>query len=146
MRELGWRGPQKMRWGNHTINGYWRHPTVGFPVIVQEQPAAEGATMGEGTLAPELERVTRLALQKVEQILRLPTDPSDGNLLRAQTAAAAFAVNAQLRTDETRLREQRSGNTIIAHLLELIKQDKAVLDTSDQSDDEDVDPSSAEKK
>jgi hypothetical protein len=40
-------------------------------------------------------------------------------------AAAATAVNAQLRADETRLREQRLGNTIIAHLLDLIKQNKA---------------------
>jgi hypothetical protein len=125
MRDLGWRGPRKMRWGNRTINGYWRHPTVGLPAIVREEPAAEVATMGERTLAPELERVTRLALQKVEQILSIPTDRSDGNLLRAQTAAAAIAVNAQLRADETRLREQRSGDTLIPHLLELIKQEKA---------------------
>ena len=69
MRELGWRGPQKMRWGNRTINGYWRHPTVGLPVIVRQEPAAEVATIGERTLARELDRVTRLALQKVEQIL-----------------------------------------------------------------------------
>jgi hypothetical protein len=124
MRELGWRGPRKMRWGERTINGYWRHPTVGLPAIMREEPAAEVAATGEGTLAPELERVTRLALQKVEQILRIPTDPGDGNLLRAQTAAAGIAMNAQLRADETRLREQRSDNTI-ARLLELIKQEKA---------------------
>jgi hypothetical protein len=28
MRELGWRGPRRMRWGERTLNGYWRHPTV----------------------------------------------------------------------------------------------------------------------
>jgi hypothetical protein len=121
MRELGWRGPQKMRWGERTIQGYWRHPTVGFPAIVREDPAAEVATIGESTLARELDRVTRLALQKVEQILSIPTDRSDGNLLRAQTVAAATAVNAQLRADETRLREQRSGNNLIPEMLKAIK-------------------------
>ena len=121
MRELGWRGPQKMRWGERTIQGYWRHPTVSVPAIVREEPAAEGATIVERTLARELDRVTRLALQKVEQILSIPTDRSDGNLLRAQTVAAATAVNAQLRADETRLREQRSGNNLIPEMLKAIK-------------------------
>ena len=35
------------------------------------------------SLAPELERVTRLALEKMTQILKIPTDRGDGNLLRA---------------------------------------------------------------
>ena len=124
MRDLGWRGPQKMRWGKRIINGYWRHPTVGLPAIVREAPAAEVATTGERTLAPDLERVTRLALQKVEQILSIPTDRSDGNLLRAQTVAAATAVNAQLRADETRLREHRSGNNLIPEMLAASRQER----------------------
>jgi len=57
------------------------------------------------TTKPELERVTRLGLQKLEQILRIPTDRGDGNLLRAQTAAAGLAVNAQLRADEIRMKQ-----------------------------------------
>jgi len=105
MRELGWRGPRLMRWGKKTLKGYWRYPTVGLPVIVQEEPVVEVATTGRETLAPELERVTRLGLQKLEQILRIPTDQGDGNLLRAQTAAAGLAVNAQLRADETRMKQ-----------------------------------------
>ena len=125
MHDLGWRGPQRMRWGERTANGYWRHPTVGLLAIVRLEPAAEVATIGEKTLAQELERVTQLALQKVEQILSIPTDRSDGNLLRAQTAAAAIAMNAQLRADETRLREQRSGNNLIPEMLEHIRQEKA---------------------
>jgi hypothetical protein len=100
MRELGWRGPRLMRWGKQTLKGYWRHPTVGLPAIVREEPAAEVATVERETLAPELERVTRLGLQKLDQILRIPTHRGDGNLLRAQTAAAGMAVNAQLRGDE----------------------------------------------
>ena len=57
---------------------------------------AEVETSERETLAPELERVTWLGLQKLKQILlRMPTGPGDGNLLRAQTAAAGLAVNAQ---------------------------------------------------
>ena len=159
MRELGWSGPRKMRWDERTTNGYWRHPTVGLPEIVQEEPAAEVATKGDGTLAPELERVTRLGLQKLEQILRIPTDRRDGNLMRAQTAAATAAVNAHLRTDETRLRKPQSSD-MLGHLLELIRKERAArqqmeasapsivtLDRGDQPDDsqEGTDPSRAEK-
>jgi len=88
MRELGWHGPRLMRWGKKTLKGYWRHPTVGLPAIVRDGAVAEVATAERETLAPELERVTWLGLQKLEQILRIPTDRGDGNLLRAQTAAA----------------------------------------------------------
>src|SRR5215475_4987097 len=62
MRDLGWRGPRLMRWGKKTLKGYWRYPTVGLPVIVQEEPVVEVATTDRETLAPELERVTRLGL------------------------------------------------------------------------------------
>src|SRR5262249_26431219 len=86
-----WRGPRLMRWGKKTLKGYWRYPTVGLPVIVQEEPVVEVATTDRGTLAPGLGRVKRLGLQKLEQILRIPTDRGDGNLLRAQTAAAGLA-------------------------------------------------------
>jgi hypothetical protein len=112
-----WRGPKLMRWGEKTLHGYWRHSTVGLPAIAssagtQEEPAAEIATIGEeGSLAPELERVTRLGLQKLEQVLRIPTDRGDGNLLRAQTAVAGIAVNAQLRADETRLQQKTPASS-----------------------------------
>ena len=57
------------------------------------------------TLAPQLEQLTRLALEKMTQILKIPTDRGDGNLLRAQTAAAGLAVNAQLRADQARMKQ-----------------------------------------
>src|SRR6516165_7491817 len=123
MRELGWRGPRLMRWGKKTLKGYWRYPTVGLPVIVQEEPVVEVATTDRETLAPELERVTRLGLQKLEQILRIPTDRGDGNLLRAQTAAAGLAVNAQLRADETRMREVRRKD-VMQRLIVMMKTDR----------------------
>jgi AAA+ superfamily predicted ATPase len=126
MRELGWRGPQLMRWGKKTLKGYWRYPTVGLPVIVQEEPVVEAATTDRETLAPELERVTRLGLQKLEQILRIPTDRGDGNLLRAQTAAAGLAVNAQLRADETRMK-QVGRRDVLERLLAMIAEEKAKL-------------------
>ena len=126
MRELGWHGPKLMRWGRKTLNGYWRHPTVGLPAVVQEEPAAEVATAERETLAPELERVTWLGLQKLEQILRIPTDRGDGNLLRAQTAAAALAVNAQLRADETKLKQAPRGD-IMERIIAMMKEEKAKL-------------------
>jgi hypothetical protein len=125
MRDLGWRGPKLMRWGRRTLKGYWRHPTVGLP-IVREEPAAEAATAEWETLAPELERVTWLGLQKLEQILRMPTDRADGNLLRAQTAAAGLAVNAQLRADEAKLKQARHGD-MMARIIAMLAEEKARL-------------------
>ena len=59
------------------MHGYWRHPTVGLPAILSEPPADGAVLEGapDGTLAPELEQVTRMGLEKLGQILRLPTDP-----------------------------------------------------------------------
>ena len=126
MRDLGWRGPRLMRWGKKTLKGYWRHPTVGLPAIVQEEPVAEAPTADRETLAPELERVTLLGLQKLEQILRIPTDRGDGNLLRAQTAAAGLAVNVQMRVDEARLKQVRRTD-IMERIIAMMKEEKARL-------------------
>ena len=126
MRGLGWHGPRLMRWGKKTLKGYWRHPTVGLPAIVPEEPVAEVATAERETLAPELERVTWLGLQKLEQILRIPTDRGDGNLLRAQTAAAGLAVNAQLRADETKMKQVRRRD-VLARIIAMIAEEKAKL-------------------
>jgi hypothetical protein len=132
MHDLGWRGPKLIRWGEETTRGYWRHPTVGLPAIaasagMQEEPVAEIEKPGEeGSLAPELEWVTGLALQKLDQILRIPTDRGDGNLLRAQTAAAGIAVNAQLKADETKMKQARRGD-VLERLLKLMAEEKAKL-------------------
>jgi hypothetical protein len=125
MHDLGWQGPRRMRWGNRTTNGYWRHPTAGPPAVVQEEPE-------KGTLAVELEAVTRLGLQKLDHILRLPTDPSNGNILRAQTTAAATAVNAQLRADETKMKHVQKGD-VIARLLEIMEVEQAKLMEMDRA-------------
>jgi hypothetical protein len=131
MRDLGWRGPRRMRWGKRTTNGYWRHPTAGPPAVVQEVPAME-APVEKGTLATELEAVTQLGLQKLDHILRLPTDPGNGNILRAQTAAAATAVNAQLRADETKMKQVQKEDRM-ARLLEIIKIEQAKLMEMDRA-------------
>jgi hypothetical protein len=62
----------------------------------------------------------------LEQILRLPTDRGDGNLLRAQTGAAALAVNAQLRADETRMKQVRRGD-FMERLIVMMAEEKAKL-------------------
>jgi hypothetical protein len=113
-----------MRWGKKTLKGYWRHPTLGLPAIVPEQPVTEAVE--RETLAPELERVTLLGLQKLEQILRIPTDLRDANVLRAQTAAAGRAVNVQMRVDEARLKQVR-GNDVMERLIAMMKQEKAKM-------------------
>ena len=115
-----------MRWGKQTLKCYWRHPTVGLPAIVSGQPVAEVATTERETLAPELERVTWLGLQKIAQILALPTDPANGNILRAQANAAAIAINTQLRADEAKLKQVRRTD-IMARIIESMKQEKARL-------------------
>ena len=115
-----------MRFGKQTLKGYWRHPTVGLPAIVREEPVAEVATAERETLAPQLEAVTRLGLQKIGQILALPTDPTNGNILRAQANAAALAVNAQLRADEAKLKQVRSKD-IMERLIAMMAEEKAKL-------------------
>src|SRR5262249_59995324 len=101
--------------------------TVGLPAIVPEEPVVEVAAAERETLAPELERVTWLGLQKLEQILRIPTDRGDGNLLRAQTAAAGLAVNAQLRADETRMKQVRRRD-VLARIIAMIAEEKERLE------------------
>ena len=128
MRELGWCGPRLMRWGEKTLKGYWRYPTVGLPAIVRKESVAEVATTERETLAPELERVTWLGLQKLEQILRMPTDPGDGNLLRAQTAAAGLAVNAQLRADETKMKQVRGTDDVFERIKVIIAEEEALAE------------------
>jgi hypothetical protein len=131
MCDLGWRGPRLMRWGKKTLKGYWRYPTLGLPAIVREESAAE--VVDRETLAPELERVTLLGLQKLEQILRLPTDRGDGNLLRAQTAAAGLAVNVQMRVDEARLKQVRRRD-IMERIIAMMKEEQAKLEEDERLD------------
>jgi hypothetical protein len=98
---------------------------------VQGEPVVE-ASVEKGTLAIELEAVTRLGLQKLDHILRLPTDPGNGNILRAQTTAAATAVNAQLRADETKMKQVQKED-VIARLLKIMEVEQAKLIEMDRA-------------
>ena len=173
MQELGWHGPQMLRFDKKTLNGYWRPPTVGGvfspgvddadggpildmsasdapvsdfgryvgpafaeppldePVSADVQigsplalvQTAETATPAQEVLPRKLEAVTLLGLQKLEQILRIPTNHADGNLLRAQVTAAGTAIHAQVRVDETKMR-QKPQSDVLERLLKLIAEEK----------------------
>jgi hypothetical protein len=133
MRRLGWTGPRAMRIppeNGHAAgsSGYWRLPSH------PRRPAmnVEGEVDGEvdaglsDDLPAALEQVTRLGLKKLEKVLRVPLDPTDGNLVRSQVTAAIGAVNAQLRADEQQLRRKRTGD-VMDRLLKLIEEEKKKL-------------------
>jgi hypothetical protein len=70
-------------------------------------------------------------LRKLDQILQIPTDRGDGNLLRAQTAAAGIAVNAQLRADETRMKQVHRTD-VMERIIAMLKEEKAKLAEEDR--------------
>jgi hypothetical protein len=127
MRRLGWNGPRAMRIPGTTgaVQGYWRRPgqlPPGMPVA--------GELCGEVSLSDDLpaalEQVTRLGLKKLERVLRVPLDPTDGNLVRSQVTAAIGAINAQLRADEQRLKRKAQGD-VFERLLKIIEEQKKKL-------------------
>ena len=70
--------------------------------------------------------MTRLALEKMTQILKIPTDRGDGNLLRAQTAAAGISINAQLRADQSRMKQVHRSD-VMERILMMLREEKARL-------------------
>ena len=149
MHELGWHGPQMLRFDRKTLNGYWRPPTVGgvfspglddsgpiLDISASDEPVepistdapalvqtAKAATPAQEVLPRKLEAVTLLGLQKLEQILRIPTNHADGNLLRAQVTAAGAAIHAQVRVDETKMRQRQQGD-VLERLLKVMAEEK----------------------
>jgi hypothetical protein len=110
-------------------------------------PASSGPA---DALPRKLERVTLLGLEKIEQILRLPTNVADGNLLRAQTTAALGAINSQLRADETRLRAKQQGD-VLERLLKVMAEERKKLAAREDGETEalrlkDLRPSGDESK
>ena len=129
MRRLGWR-PRKLRFGAETRNGYWRKAdaaaTIGhLPDRISTPRTNKRAIIDlpADNMADDLASVAQLGLKNLWDILSAPNDYEDGPLLRAKNAAAQTALNAQLRTDENRLRQQQSNDTL-AKLLEIIAQEE----------------------
>jgi hypothetical protein len=97
-------------------------------VNVEDEVDGEVDTSLSDDLPAALEQVTRLGLRKLEKVLRVPLDPTDGNLVRSQVTAAIGAVNAQLRADEQQLRRKRTGD-VLDRLLKLIEEEKKKIPT-----------------
>ena len=75
---------------------------------------------GSERLAGKLEALTEASIDRLSLILGLPLDVENGALLRAQTMAAAVAINAQLRADSLRLRAVRA-DMALDRLIELMR-------------------------
>jgi len=117
MRRLGWTGPRAMRIpteNGHAAgsSGYWRLPSRPPQPDANVDSDVDGLT---DDLPSALEQVTRLGLKKLERILRIPVDPTDGNLTRSQVTAAIGAINAQLRAD------------VLERLLKIVEEERKKL-------------------
>jgi hypothetical protein len=133
MRRLGWTGPRAMRIpaeNGHAAgsSGYWRLPSRPPQPDASVDGEVDGLT---DDLPSALEQVTRLGLKKLERILRIPVDPTDGNLTRSQVTAAIGAVNAQLRADEQQLRRKRTGD-VFERLLKVIEEQKKIIEEEEK--------------
>ena len=104
-------------------SGYWRLPSRPPQPDANVDSDVDGLT---DDLPSALEQVTRLGLKKLERILRIPVDPTDGNLTRSQVTAAIGAINAQLRADEQQLRRKRTGD-VLERLLKIVEEERKKL-------------------
>jgi len=85
-------------------------------------PAAEAPNR----LVAKLDTVTARALDKLDELLALPINTDDGNLTRAQTAAANTVLNTQAKVDEMRLRAHGAPD-IMPKIIQMLKQEKEKL-------------------
>src|SRR5262249_34458244 len=99
------------------------------PIISQSSglpPAAradEARPAGHpGDMAAELEAVAQLGLKNLRDILTAPLDFEDNSLLRAKNAAAATALNTQIRADENQLRHRAVDR--LPELLEILREEQ----------------------
>jgi hypothetical protein len=96
------------------------------PPAVQVNTPAPVEAPDINPLARKLDAVTERALDKLDELLTLPTDTQDGHRTRAQTSAANTVISAQVRVDESRLRA-RGQVDLLPKILEMIKEEKAAL-------------------
>jgi hypothetical protein len=102
-----------------------------------EEPLAARAPVlpvDDVPLANKLERVASTALDKLDEILAIPlpdpSDPTFGNLSRAQSAAANTAINAQLRVGEAAMRARHDD--VMPRLLDILEREERKLDLMDR--------------
>jgi hypothetical protein len=80
----------------------------------------------ESDLARKLDVVVGHALDKIDELLVLASDVSNGNLVRGQVAAATAALNTAAKVDELRLR-QRANPDILPKIIQMMKEEKERL-------------------
>jgi hypothetical protein len=74
-------------------------------------------------LAAMLDEVTTRALSKLAEILELPVNSENGNVMRALSAGINTALTTQAKIDELKLR-QRTTTDIMPRLIELMEQER----------------------
>jgi len=121
LRALGFHGPEPMRFADGSEgSGYWRAP--------HQMPPQDGndASVLSDALPAALEELTRESIKKLHRIVRLPLDPHNAGLLRAQVTSALGAIQCQLRADEARLRTKATGD-VLQRLERLIAEQKKLI-------------------
>jgi hypothetical protein len=89
-------------------------------------------------LAQRLDLLTSKALAKLEEIINEPNGPGyadHGPLARIQADAAKTILGAQMRADESALRDRQEADTV-RQLLEAVLARKAHLAALEEPDDE----------
>ena len=77
-------------------------------------------------LAVMLDQVSAQALAKLAEILALPINTSDGNLMRALSSAINSALSTQAKVDELRLR-QRHTTDLMPRIIQMMQEEKEKL-------------------
>jgi hypothetical protein len=125
MRRCGWNGPVAMKRpnGSGTTSGYWRRPGQ-LP-----KPYLAGGDFDDETAAslPDaLGVLTKDSIRKLHRIVRMPLDPLNAGLLRAQVTASLGAIQSQLRADEHMLKAKATGD-VLERLLKIIEEERRLL-------------------
>lgn len=91
-----------------------REEAKSLPAVVPHAPLPDPSTMPE-----EFSRSTMLALRTQQEILEMSLNPEDEHYeaeLRAKTAMAGTQINAQLKSDEQKLKRQIASVSYYAEL------------------------------
>ena len=102
---------------------YIREAEETLPAVIPHVPLPDPSTMPE-----EFSRSTMLALRTQQEILEMELDHSDEHYeaeLRAKTAMAGTQINAQLKSDEQRLKRQIASISYYAELKKALEDFRA---------------------